>query len=1343
MDQRGCASCKTNFVSLESRMTIPGMHTTCFPYRCHVYRWTTFLLILLCVGEIAAQSGPIGTPTIRNYDPEEFHAHNQNWSVVQDRRGIMYFANTEGILEYDGVTWRLITTKHNTIMRSLALGSDGRIYAGSFGEIGYLAPDTNQQMQFVSLLPFLKEEQRDFADVWQTLSAKDGIYFVTQKYIFLWDGKQMRTWSAKTSFHVGFAINGQFYVRQQKTGLMHMVGDSLVMAPRGERFADERIMAMFPFPEGGEHQLLLATRSNGLQLYDGITIKPFINEADAMLKEAQVYCGARLPGGQFAFGTLQNGVFVIDASGRMLHHLNKASGLQDETIWYLYPDRQGGLWIGMHYGISRVETASPFTYYGEKEGLEGSVLEITRHQGRIYAASSMGIYFFDDTPTSSHLPGRFKRVEGVSPQCWAVLPFGDVVLAAAFDGVYEIRGEKGRMINGTYAMSLCRSHQDSNRVYVGLQKGIKSLYYKGGKWVDEGMITPVDQEIMHIYETDEGRLWITEHYSGLGLLDFSKGFSTQPPYTRFDTLHGLPVTERPFAFSTIKGTRFGTEHGIYRFDDTARQFSRDTTLISHMGDSDVYLFSINEDQYHNLWIVKPGVMGVALRQADETYLWQSDPFLRSADINDYYAYPDPSNDHLTWIGCIDRVLRYDGNIVQVYDTACHTLIRNVTSYGDSILYGGAAESHAGLITLRHGYKSLRIRFAAPSFDDEAKTEYQYILEGYDAGWSTWSREAYKDYTGLPAGTYRFLVRAKNIYQQPGPSAVLEFEIKPPFYLSWWAYLVYAIILASGVYGLWRVNLSRLQKRHAFELRQLEYEKLKELDQLKSNFFANISHEFRTPLTLILGPVENLLSEHPTPAQASQYSVIKRNAQRLLQLINQLLDLSKLEAGKMKLNQAYGEITTLIKGVVHSFESMAKSKQINLQFASDVESAYVYFDRDKFEQILINLVANALKFTPDGGHVAIKVKTNEKEERLQIEIADTGPGISADQLPFIFDRFYQGAGHTHKGEPGTGIGLALTRELVELHKGQIRVHSILDQGTTFTVEIPYRKEALKDEPVSFQSVGKPLYQQVEVTSIPYDAGREMEIEDSKKTLLLVEDNPDMQAYLRETLVGEYRVIQANDGQDGVDLALEAIPDIIISDVMMPRLDGIELVGILKRDERTSHIPVILLTSKADVESRLIGLERGADEYLAKPFNREELLIRARNLLEIRHRLMQRFASLVPPAPTEEKDVLIEDAFLQKIRAIIEEHLSAEDFEIDGLARLVGMSRSQLFRKVKALTGQSPSVFIRLIRLQRAKELLESSEMNVSEVAYAVGFSTPTYFSDAFMETYGIRPSQLKK
>lgn len=1306
--------------------------------------WRIVFLVFLCSNSffVTGQNSAVqnhGVPFIRNYPPSEYSAHNQNWAIVQDRRGVMYCGNNLGILEYDGVTWRLIETKNKAIIRSLAIATDGTIYAGSYGDIGYLKSNESHQLQYVSLLSKIKEQYRDFADVWQTIATTRGIYFVTQKFIFRWDGTRMNVWNASSYFHVGFNVNDIFYVRQKDVGLMQIITDSLVLAPLGAAFMNERIMTMTSIGDPAKDEILLGTRNNGLLLYDGRSIKPFKTEADEILKSGQVYCHAKLNNGQHAFGTIQNGVIIIDSLGAIRHHLNKQTGLQDETIWYLFPDREGGLWIGMHLGISRVETNSPFTFFSEREGLEGSALHIARHKDRLYVASSMGVYYLNEkhTPDATSL---FRRVTNVSPQCWSLMPFGDVLLAAAFDGVYVISGTNGRIVDSTYAMTLHRSKKDINRVFVGLQGGLKSLYFNKGQWIDEGRIPGIDDEIIQIEETTDYKLWLTARYNGILQIDFKQANKLIPEITRYDTTHGLPAGERTTAFHSAQGLRFATGNGIYSFDEEAKKFKRDFATIKGLPE-EFEIYSVSADKNGNLWIIAKGTLGIASLQKDNTYQWKAGSFERVAEIDDYFAYPDPSFPGVTWIGNVDRVIRYSAHEDDKSSHNTKTLIRQATINGDSLLYGGGSNVVTTL-SLNHGYKSLRFLFASPGFDSESSTVYQYILEGYDATWSDWSTETYKDYTGLPHGTYKFLVRGKNIYGEIAEPATVVFKIRAPFYLTWWAVLLYLMIFSAAVYALWRFKMKRIQEQHSNALKQLEYDKLKELDQLKSKFFADISHEFRTPLTLILGPIDDLLSGNPRIEEARQYNVIKRNARRLLKLINQLLDLSKLEAGRMDLAFRNIDIVPLVKGISHSFESLIQNKRMTLHVNSNIESAVLRLDVDKMEQIFTNLIGNAVKFTPEGGSVSIEVFHNEAENVIQIDVADTGFGIASDQLPHIFDRFYQGTEADRIHETGSGIGLALTKELVELHKGTINVSSDSGSGTKFSLWLPYINQNYKSETISSR-FGIPA--QHEYSDIQSGNGSGEGGEDHfENTLLLVEDNPDMRSFVRATLSGNYKIIEAVDGQSGVDKALELVPDIIVSDVMMPHKDGLQLCEILKGDIRTSHIPIILLTAKADIDSKLAGLERGADDYLAKPFNREELLLRTQNLLATRQRFRARYASLSSEiTPAEAPEIQVEDEFLKKVRGTVELNISDSELEIDAVAKAIGMSRSQMFRKIKALTGLSPSVYIRGIRLQRGKELLESTEMNVSEVAYQVGFSSPTYFSDAFNDAFGFRPSHIRK
>ena len=554
-------------------------------------------------------------------------------------------------------------------------------------------------------------------------------------------------------------------------------------------------------------------------------------------------------------------------------------------------------------------------------------------------------------------------------------------------------------------------------------------------------------------------------------------------------------------------------------------------------------------------------------------------------------------------------------------------------------------------------------------------------------------------------------------------------------------------------------LKEQKLEHDLTLKKMESDKLKELDKMKSRFFANISHEFRTPLTLILGPLEKFRSKNKDQESQTDLNLMQRNALRLQNLINQLLSLSKLESGKMKLKVKKEDIVSLSKGYTQSFESLAKQKNIKLEFKSDQENILVYLDQDKYEKILFNLISNAFKYTGSGGTITVQVGRSSIQNSIQVSVSDTGSGVDSKKLPNIFDRFYQADDNNTKYQEGTGIGLALAKELVELHHGTITVESEPDKGTTFTLTLPIGKDHFNPE--DFISVDEQEEKEgdsiimVEQEGYPdiisetqgSDEDDDILIqEDAKPLLLIVEDNQDMRYYIRSNISGDFRLTEAEDGEHGYAKAIEKVPDLIISDVMMPKMDGIELCRKLKTDERTSHIPVILLTARASMEDRLEGLETGADDFLTKPFDQQELIVRVRNLILQRKKLQEKFKQNAKQLGLAQVLNLPESGFnstdqkfLNKAFEIVNKHMEDEEFTAETFRNEIAMSKTQLHRKLSSLLGQSASVFIRSIKLKKAAELLKSKAGNVTEIALQLGFSNPSYFSKCFKDEFGVNPS----
>jgi signal transduction histidine kinase/AraC-like DNA-binding protein len=653
--------------------------------------------------------------------------------------------------------------------------------------------------------------------------------------------------------------------------------------------------------------------------------------------------------------------------------------------------------------------------------------------------------------------------------------------------------------------------------------------------------------------------------------------------------------------------------------------------------------------------------------------------------------------------------------------------------------------------LNHNQNVMTFEFAALDFTAPEKNQYAYQMVGFDPDWVYSGTRRIATYTNLDPGTYTFRVKGSNndsVWNEVGTS--VKIVILPPPWRTWWAYSLYGAALLIILWLARNEIIKRERLRNEFQLKKIEADKYHELDTMKSRFFANISHEFRTPLTLILGPIQKRLMLAEGTDDKVELGLIQRNAQRLLKLVNQLLDLSRLEAGTMSLKCSANDLVAFTRFVVQSFHSMAEAKGIKYAFESKVNHLELFFDQEKLEKIIINLLSNAFKFTPAGGEITVVISSTTvkdtafKEGFAEILVCDSGIGIPPEHLEKIFDRFYQVDSSQTREYEGTGIGLALTKELVDLHHGSITVVCNADQGTAFTVRLPLGKGHLRSSEIQ-QNITRESTP--ETTESPLPHTRDVDVPTPSETIMIVEDNADLRYYLHENLRSTYNILEASDGEDGLTLAFEKIPDLIISDLMMPRMDGVQLSHRLKNDERTSHIPIVLLTAKADSETKIQGLELGADDYIPKPFDMKELLVRVRNLIEGRKKLREKYSSQLDLGAKKVelhvkkvKAFSVDERFLQKALDIVDKNIASSSFGVEMFAHEVGMSTAQLYRKLTALTGYSPNDFVRHVRLQRAADLLSQQAGNISEIAYDTGFNNLSYFSKCFKEKFGVTPSE---
>lgn len=1032
----------------------------------------------------------------------------------------------------------------------------------------------------------------------------------------------------------------------------------------------------------------------------------------------------------------------------------------------IYPDKTGNLWLSSAYneGVAKVDLINrPFIHYQHDPEDPNSLSDNDVY--RIYQDKKDNVWVGTWTGGLNLLDRKTGKVTRFQhdPQ-----------------DPYSIWG-------GTGIVGIFEDSQENFWLAVGgNSEGRLDLFDRStGRFEHFQLHTGGRTNMGPILEDSHNNLWIGD-IQGLYRLDRSTGqIEHFPPYTpgKNRNLYNyvealLEDSEQNLWVGTLRG-------GLLRFDPVTKEFQpfrHDPSDPYSLSDNQVVV--LHEDQKENLWI---GTLGgglnrminssgqferfleedglpsnfvVGILEDDHGNLWVSttkgiscfnpeNKTFRNYDMYDglqgnHFEYGASFKDRKTgefYFGGLNGLNIFHPDSIRI-DTfapqvSISSLIRFNRSSKDPILDHFISGKQS--ITVPYNENILTFSFAALNFRKTIKNQYKYQLSGFSDQWYNLGNKREVTFTDLHPGNYTLRVMAANSddfwSHQPNE---LTINVLPPWWWSPWTKLTYLSLLLVTLYGFYRLLLNR-------KLTLIETRQLKALDAIKSKFYTNITHEFRTPLTVIQGLTDQAIEKQgalPSEKNLENARIIKRNSAQLLTMVNQMLDLRKLESGSLPVNLVKGDVLQYLCYLAESFYSYAADQRVGLHFMTDLDQLIIDYDEDKLLHIVSNLLSNAIKFTPEGGNVYFSVDTAQKSENLevlQLRVKDTGIGIPEEKLPFIFDRFYQADQNaTRKGE-GSGIGLSLTRELVKLLKGELEVKSRVEQGTTFIVTLPISREAdeapaqqllLEDKMLGF-TAPKPF--QTAPSNMP---GKEEEI----PLALVIEDNPDVVRYLSSCLEGAYKVVTALDGQTGVDTALDLVPDIIVSDVMMPNKDGFEVCDILKNDERTSHIPIILLTARADRASKIKGLRTGADAYLAKPFNREELKVRLEQLIEIRKKIQERYSSLQSPA---EKDLrTLEDTFLDKVKKVVQEHISDSEFGLLEICRALGLSRSQLFRKLKALTGKSTSLVVRSIRLEQARKLLQNTDLNVSEVAYEVGFKDPSFFSRLFTEEYGEPPSTYR-
>jgi signal transduction histidine kinase/ligand-binding sensor domain-containing protein/CheY-like chemotaxis protein/AraC-like DNA-binding protein len=1014
-------------------------------------------------------------------------------------------------------------------------------------------------------------------------------------------------------------------------------------------------------------------------------------------------------------GTKTGGLNKLDRnSGKYTHYqhdLNNSKSIPSNLISALFEDRAGILWIGT-WGDGLIKfdpIREQFTQY------------INDMDDPISISSNIIRTIFEDNS-------------------------GILWIGTQGAGLNRFNRETGKFSFIGFRTQIMQIYEDQSGVlWIAAFSGLKKLDRETEQYTtywhnpdDPNSIS--SNKVISIHEDKTGRLWFGTIGGGLNKFNRESG-----EFISYTMKNGLPNDVINGILEDTQGNLWlSTNNGLSRFNPETgkfRNYDVDDGLLGNQFYPGVCYKSKDGEMFFG------GTKGLNAFYPDRLRI---NPHIPEIVITDFQIFNEPV--------AVKKEKSDEKNNV-------YTLPKHISLLEE--------------IELSYRENIFSFEFAALDYRRPQKNKYAYLMEGVDPDWVFIdASRRFATYTNLDPGEYTFKVKGSNndgLWNEEGSS--IKIIITPPWWKTNPAYTFYIFLVGFIVFGVWRFQTNRLKIKHELELEHVHTEKLEEVDQLKSRFFANISHEFRTPLTLILGPIEQMISGKLKGNLVEHYKIIRRNGKRLLQLINQLLDLSKLESGKLKLQARATEI------LVQAFESLAVRKKITLKFNSEMNSQEVYIDVDKFEKIINNLLSNAFKFTPEHGEILVNLTAvipakagiqkgivqkeiqskkwiphqvrddnigNSQSKMMEITITNTGPGIPPDRLDKIFDRFYQVDDSSTRHQDGTGIGLALTKELVELHHGKINV-SCRGNGphalTVFFVSLPITKDNFKpeeifEEPVLEETAGLELIE-TDVSIVEDEPPKET-IRPSRKSaplLLIVEDNPDVTTYIRSFLDQDYRIITATNGKEGWQQAGKKYPDLIISDVMMPEMDGFELCQKLKSDENTSHIPVILLTAKADIDSRIEGLEFGADDYISKPFDDKELRVRVKNLIEQRKKLREKFTRMIEIKPGEIAATSMDEQFLKRLLDVFENHISEADYNTESFASEIGMSRSNLYRKIQALTNQSTNDFIRSLRLKRAAQLLRKSTGTVSEIAYAVGFNSPSHFSKIFRQQFGQSPSNF--
>ena len=1349
-------------------------------------RFGFIIFSLLLTNSLWCQSGNL---QFKHLSVIDGLSNNSVIAIAQDTLGQMWFGTRNGLNKYDGTHFEVYkndpndsTSIGNSDILSITEDRDGYIWVGTYNGLNKYDPLKNTFKRYNQT-----EEDNSLINpvvICSRVMASGEIWFGTANGISVYDKKQDAFTNIPYTKHnpTGLPYNNvqKIFVDSMENiwvataaGLAKLISrdDDVFVFKQFEWKENQDNLFIQDIIESAPNTLGLATKYNGYVLFD-TTVEKFITPPFIGIPPtADVRVLQHSDKESIWLGTTQ-GIKIIGPQNEITvleSHRNNLAGLSQNFIKSIFKDRNGTIWAGTYNAGINMWNASNenFVHFTNNE-LDNNVVTA------IISDKNSNIYFGTEggdltvlTPQQDILdvinvsdPSQFRpnSIQTLllddENRLWiGVLNYGVYV--------YDIRAK--RILDHVISDEL-NEYLKNTGVYV-IKKDKKGMYWIGtfGKGLVKydlqkkefkvfgrtlGQEPRLSSNIIKTLVLDnDGNVWA----GGLGGLNFIH-FKNDDTYevTKYfvDAFSGDDI-KTLFEDSTQQiwvGTK---SKGLQKFNGTG--FDR-VLLDGHNSISTIY--TILEGGQRHLWMSSDkGIIDYDI--SNNTYVIYD----QQDKLNTNEFSPNAGlllEGSRFYFGGAEGVISFDPTKIVKNEHAPKVVLSDLKIKNQSVPIHRDQETltksiaYTQSITLSHDNANFSLNYALPNFINPHNNHYAYRLIGLDDSW-IYTDKTEASYTLQKPGDYLFEVKgANNDGVWNNTPTTLKIVVKPAPWKSVWAYLAYSLLTLSAMFTLYTIIKSKARLKQDLRWEQMENERKEEAHQAKLEFFTNISHDLRTPLTLILGPLQQLLAEYKgSSLMYKKLLTIESSANHLLQLINRLMDFRKLENRQSKLQVAEGNIVKFLQEIYLSFTEFAKLKGYTYTFENAQDHIAVFYDRPKLEQVFYNLISNAFKYTPNGGNIAIEIR--EEANTVYVSVEDSGIGIKDKHIDKVFERFFEipPVGDIKEGQnPGTGIGLSIAKNIVKLHSGTITVSSKEHQGSKFEVTLPLGKKHLaKTEIIDGFRFSDDLVQYTsqltDNEAVFYDSIDDLAKDKNVPVVLIVEDNKQLRSFIKNLLKNEYSILEAENGKQGLKKALKHIPDLIVSDVMMPEMAGTDLCGQIKQNLRTSHIPVILLTARTSLIYKFKGLESGADDYISKPFNIKEFKLRVKNLLDSARRLKDKFSSETDLSPSELTVSSLDEKLLKKAINVVEDNISNEQFDITAFCKELGVSRTILFAKIKAWTNFTPNGFINEMRLKRAAQYLEQGDINISEVSYNVGFKDPKYFSRCFQKKHGMTPSKYLK